>query len=537
MRLKPINRRLTMLHKQLSARLSEAFRERLFNGKRLVEYRGDPQGYAQHVLKLDPGLTPDQINIVNLVESRHRVHCRAGHDVGKSFVAAFLVNYLYDTYEEVVIITTAPRLESVKDIVWREIRQQRRNAGLLADFTGPRSLRLQSSPYHLAFGTTASSHTAFAGKHGKQVFIIVDEAVGLKPEFWEAIDSMLQGEKTALFAIYNPTTTACQCYHEEKQKGVVVYQMSCLNHPNIAAELDLQSPPYPASVRLAWVLEHIEKYCDPLHPEDAPDAAKGDFQFPPPTAAKFLSRHRIPARWWRPSVRADGRILGRWPSSTVDTFWSRYLVELCRNRRQEIKPQWPVAIGCDVARFGDDFTAIVIRQGPCVVHVEEHNGWDGKKIADRLKQLCHQYPGPQSPRKIRVFVDETGGWGSGVLDNAGVADLKYNFIGVNAAAAAPKAEKELYKNVRTRLWATTAELAKQGLVDFTRLPKLVFEELERQLLSQTYELGLGDMIIATPKDDIKEKVLKRSPDTADALNLAYYAGHDTRQDSPSTITV
>lgn len=521
-RFRALKGKINRLHDRTKTRAFGAHKTKTFNGKSLLQYKGDPDGYAKHVLGVT--LTPDQRKIVELVENNHRVFCRAGHTVGKSFISAFMVSYLYDVHDKVIIITTAPRMESVKDIIWREIRSLRNRAGL-GGFTGPRSLRLQDGPDHLAFGTTAKSHTGFQGKHGVRVFIIVDEAVGLEPEFWPAIDSMLQGEQCALLAIYNPTTTACQVFQEEKNKHVKVHVISCLVHPNIIEQLKGNPKPYPAAVSLEWVLEHIEKYADELYSSDVPDPTKGDFLFPPAWAANlgYCVKNKIKPKWWRSTPKCDGRIRGEWPLSSVDTFWSRFLIERCRTVRLEIQTKWPCVIGVDVARYGDDMTEMIVRRGPCVVHHESHSGWDGVKIGARLKELCHQWHAPnQHPRKVRVFVDETGGWGTTVIDQCGTGESKYTFIGVNAAGAAR--DKKEHKNARAELWATTVLLAKSGLVDFSRLSKDSFEQLESELSFQKYELLPGDVIKAVDKDEVK-KELGRSPDVSDALNLCFFQGY------------
>src|SRR3954452_19985783 len=77
----------------------------LYNGKPLTAYRDDPKGYAKYVLKVT--LTPDQLKLCLLLIKRpYRVICRAGHIVGKSFIAAFIVNWIYDTRPKCFIITT-----------------------------------------------------------------------------------------------------------------------------------------------------------------------------------------------------------------------------------------------------------------------------------------------------------------------------------------------------------------------------------------------------------------------------------------------
>lgn len=503
--------------------------DRLFNGKKLTEYRDDPEGYAKYVLKVV--LTPAQLRLCQLITTfPYRVLCRAGHVVGKSFAAAFLVSWLYDTRPECIIITTAPTFEGVKDIVWRELRKLRRRAGL-GGFAGPKVCRLESSDSHFAVGITARDATAFQGKHDDRVFVIIDEAVGVDPEFWEAIETMLTGEEYGLFAIYNPTSTACQAYLEE-QEGVElpggewqprnhIVTMSSLDHPNIAAELRGERPPYPAAIRLETIRTWITKWCDLLQPGDEP--TEYDFQFPPPGIEGVE-----PGPWYRPGLVMEARGLGRWPRQGVDTVWSEVLFERCVKNRQEIEKHWRTVIGCDVARYGDDLTEIVIRTGASLVHHEFHSGWNGLQIAKRLKILTHEYCGPEEPRAVRVYVDETGGWGSSVIDASG----DYNFLGVNVSCKAM--DEEEFDDLRTELWMAAEQMAsgKRGL-DFSRLSQESRKELKRQLTAQKYKINpKTGRILCLDKDKMKD-ILKRSPDTADAFNLCCLVDYQPReQDAP-----
>jgi hypothetical protein len=58
-------------------------------------------------------------------------------------------------------------------------------------------------------------------------------------------------------------------------------------------------------------------------------------------------------------------------------------------------------------------------------------------------------------------------------------------------------------------------------VDVSRLEKNVWRELERQLMAPHYEIDYGGRYVVDDKA-ITKKELKRSPDGADAFNLAYY---------------
>ncbi len=510
---------------------------------RFGRYRMDPAGYSRDVLGVV--LTPDQEEmLMGMVTPPYRVLARAGHTVGKSKAAAVATSWLYDTRDPCMVLTTAPTLDQVKKIVWRELHSMRARAGL-GGFKTHASLEMSSSPNHFAMGLTASTTTGFQGKHDLRCYIIMDEATGIDPEFWDAGDSMLNGEEYGLLAIYNPHSTSTRAWEEEQKGRNRVVVLSCLNHPNIAAELQGLKAPYPSAVRYEWVDNAVKEWGDQI-PEEDVDPAKGDFLWPPktirqaareikgmvpeeiPTSADILQKN--PSRWYRPGPLCRIRVRGEWPTEGIDTIWNEALFERCRANARPIDPNWKSAIGCDVARFGDDMTVIVVRRGPCVVHLEEHSGWDTARTTARLKALAYEYRGPEDEKRVRVFIDEPG-MGAGVVDHAG----GFNFIGINPSAkstvGAGRTEflnvggsqvEYKYANMRAQLWFDAFNVAKkEGLMDLSRLPKHQAAELKRQLLAQTYEFRRTDgAMVATEKVKIKDAI-KRSPDAADALNLCF----------------
>lgn len=437
---------------------------------------------------------------------------RAGHGVGKSRAVASAVSFIYDTLDPSMSITTAPREESVKNIVWRELHDMRTKAGLL-DFKSDVSLELRSSPQHFAIGMTAKDAYSFHGKHLLRNFFFLDEAEGIKPEFWAAAQSMMMGEQYGMLAIYNPYSTSCQAYQEEISGNCNLTVISCLDHPNIVLQLAGKGPLIPSAVNLAWVMSELKLYSEVVSEQEADDQC---FQFPPPASHKSVLAE-YPSRWWRITPHIAIRVFGRWPPEGADTVWNEALFKKCRDNHKEIQPQWRTAIGCDVARFGDDLTEMVVRRGPCVVHMEAHSGWSASKTCGRLKQLAYEFRGPEDQRQVRAYVDEPGMGGAGVVDYAD----GFNFIGINPSWGLKDVPGEHCWNVRAKLWLDGKIIAKDGLMDLSRLTAEQAKELQRQLLVQTYDFKLGtEKIFLTEKSKIKE-LIKRSPDTADALNLCF----------------
>lgn len=471
-----------------------SLKRRNLSGKRISRYAFDPVAYSEEVLGVSWWAKQQQIAEL-LLTPPYRVLVKASHSVGKTFLGGGLVNWWFDSFDPSITLTTAPTDRQVQDLLWKEVRGQRGRRG---GFPGPRVSRLETSPEHFAHGFTAKDGDAFQGHHSEHTLIVFDEAVGVSPIFWEAAESMFAGEGHGWLAIFNPTDTSSQAYLEELTGNWHVVSLSALEHPNIAAELAGLPAPYPSAARLGWLQGLLDKWTSPTQ-----NPKRTDIEWPPGSG-----------NWLRPGPLAEARLLGRWPSQATNGVWSDAAwqeAELTVLPEPDEMPE----IGCDVARFGDDFTSIHGRRGPCSLHHESTNGWSTTETAGRLKLVANELgrrcgiDGHQIPIKI-----DDDGVGGGVTDQAN----GYNFLPVSAASK--PIDTEGYPNRRSELWFTVAERANEGLLDVSRLEPETRRELRRQAMAPTWKLDSQGRRVVEPKDDTKKR-LKRSPDDMDALNLSY----------------
>ena len=296
-----------------------------------------------------------------------------------------------------------------------------------------------------------------------------------------------------------------------------------MDHPNIHAELRGQPKPFPKAVSLSWLEEKLRKWC---HPVAEADVQPTDVCWPP---IDFCNEHGIDAQWYRPGALFEGKVLGRWPSQSVDSIWSEALwnsVLSFKPQLHEAMKTQPLEIGCDRARFGDDFTSIFIRRGGVVLHAETGNGWDTLRTLSRLKELCLQFGRQHAvePKRIKVKVDDFQG---GVIDPA-KAD-GWNFQEINSASTA--IEEESYPNRRSELWFATAERAGAGKIDGSLLSPEMKAELRRQLMAPKWKPDSRGRRVVEAKD-ITKKRIKRSPDDADAFNLCFAPGKEINIPAP-----
>lgn len=440
---------------------------------------------------------PKQVEIAeSLLKPPYRTLVKACHKVGKTHLGGGLVNWWYDAFDPGLALTTAPTKRQVEDLLWKEVRVQR---GGRSGFRGPKMPRLESSADHFAHGFTAQDGDSFQGSHSPHTLFIFDEAVGVDSQFWETAESMFN-VGGAWLAIFNPTDTSSQAYAEELSGGWHVISLSVLEHPNIAAELAGLPPPFPSAMRLGRLETLLKKWCRPVN--GSPVAT--DIEWPP-SSGQFL----------RPGPIAEARLLGRWPSQATNNVWSDGAWQAAEQRMLAEPRDQPIEIGCDVARFGDDYTEIHVRRGPVSLHHEAANGWDTSETAGRLKALADQWgrhSGTEG-RQVLIKVDDDG-VGGGVMDQKS----DYRFVGLSASETA--IEREDYPNRRSELWFTTAERALRGNLSLVRIDADTRRELRRQAMAPTWKLDSDGRRVVEQKDDTKKRI-KRSPDGMDAMNLAY----------------
>lgn len=512
--------------------LEQEEREGVATWPPLTQYLRNPVGYARDVLKI-ACITPDQERVVlAILEPPYRVLVKSGHNIGKTFLAAWLVNWWFDTRDPGIAVTTAPTQRDVIDLLWTEVRLQRARAGLPIHFIGPSAPHMQTHQEHYAKGFTASKGESFQGRHRPNMLFVFDEAEGVDAAYWKTADTMFQPDGTnAFLAILNPTTTTSQSYQEERAVGHdgaakwKVFSVSALDHPNVttalanigrAASNQPALPiPIPAAVSLDQVQGWLADWFEEIPADEVdPDT---DIEWPPESG-----------KWFRPDPDGEARVLGRRPSAGAFGIWTEKLWQrVCSTRLEfDLRNELP-EIGCDVAGFGVDRTEMHTRIGCCSLAHEDHGGWDSVPVATRLMEMADELTKwanklrdrnaePIDPKKIRLKVDDTGvGFGvSSVLRANG-----YNCVPINSGSVAAASNK--YPRKRDELWFDTRDRAKKGRLDLTRLPTKRQNALMVQALAPIWWPTSDRRRQVESKDDTKERLKMRSPDGMDAVNLAY----------------
>lgn len=481
----------------------------------LARFRDDPVGYAARVLKVD--LTPHQLRLPALLATKpYRVLMPSANKVGKTFALSWLIQHFHDTRIPSLVQVTSSTQRQIKTQLWKEIRRTRPlHLGLL-----PKATIIEGvNETHRVDGFAAANPDSFQGGHEADLFLAFDEASGIDTVFWDRAESMFSGIPThGWIAAYNPNDPTTSAYVEEQSGKWHVLRLSALDHPNIAAELRGEKPPIPAAVRLSRIIDRLLAECEFAGDRQADGTC---FLWPPEHVREQVPADsgEAPWGWWHPvGGLFETQVLGRWPSAAFNAIWSPAVWDAI-DKAIEIDPAWACQIGCDVARMGGDKTAIAVRRGVALMHVELMSKKRSPEIAERCRELAHIFaPEGVNPKAIPILVDNTGGYGSGVCDYPG----GYDFRGINSSETADRPDQ--FPNRRTELIFTLRLAADERCLYVGNLPREQDElknALRTELSSFRYSIDRKNRRIAESKDAIRVR-LKRSPDAADAVALAWY---------------
>jgi hypothetical protein len=164
----------------------------------------------------------------------------------------------------------------------------------------------------------------------------------------------------------------------------------------------------------------------------------------------------------------------------------------------------PRILGVDPARFGDDRSVLVKRQGLQVFTPQAYRGLDNMALAARVAHEINEW------QPAAVFIDS--GAGAGVIDRLRQLDFDVVEVPFGGKAINPA----LYVNRRTEMWCEMAIALRDGLA----IPN--DNTLKQELATPRYWFDAMGKKVLEPKDEIKKRLQGGgSPDLADALALTF----------------
>jgi hypothetical protein len=446
--------------------------------EQMLKFKDDPLGFVLFAFDWGVGeLTgwngPDDWQRDFLIELRDRIKSRkpgevikiavkTGKGPGKTAVEAWLILWLNSTRPDFAGIATANTGDQLDTKLWRELSLwwQRAINKHWFQWTATRFYQVDHKDTWGMDALKWSEHKpdAFGGLHngGRGQAVVIDEGSAVASSIYDVVDSTMTDEDSFIFVFGNPYQKSGRFYE--------LFTRFSHRWTNITVDCRKAKAPNQSKIQ-----------------QDIED-------------------------WGLDSDYIRVNVLGEFPRQDANTLIPMPLIEAARLRRAEgcerYKPVW----GLDVARYGDDRTALCIRRHRKIEKIESWRGLDTMQTAGRIKYLFDEAATDDKPTQIVVDVI---GVGAGVVDRLRELGLPVRALNV----AESPAVKAKFHRLRDEMYWRGREWFEGLNVECEHM------EVGAELADVTYTYTSAGQIKVEPKDDIKER-LGRSPDVGESLLLS-----------------
>ncbi len=431
---------------------------------------GGPAKFASEAM----GAEPDewQWEASRLLVARRKLSVRSGHGVGKSTFMAWCILWFLVCYFPCKVPATAPTGHQLDDVLWAELAKWHRILKEHLPALGDEfewsagAFKLKSNPSE-SFAVPRTSRPekpeALQGFHSENILFLIDEASGVSDNVFEVAEGALSTEGAFVVMAANPT----------RQSGYFFD-----SHHKMRSE---------------WAALHVNG-------ETCKRVSKA-------YVASMAKKYGVQSSIYKVRVRGDF-------AAAADGVVPLELCESAKIRDVGKTPGAPIIWGLDVARFGDDSTALAKRQGNH--QLEKCREWYGKDTMQTVGLIKHEWDNtPRDQRPASINVDVIG-IGAGVVDR--LKELKLPVYGCNVAESAAvnaDADGQQYSRLRDELWFK----GRQWL-EALDCKLLDDDDLIGELTTPKYAILSNGLIKVEGKQELKARGVK-SPNLADAWLLTF----------------
>lgn len=389
---------------------------------------------------------------------------------GKSCVLAWLAWNFLVTRLDAKVVATSISGDNLRDGLWAEMAKWQQKSPLLKKMFIYQKERIMHREHPETWWMSARNWSksadpnalgmTLAGFHADNVMAILDESGGIPDAIMTSAEAVLSSAKDGkILQAGNPTHLEGPLYRAvvtETNKWYVVRITS-----------DPDDPKRTPRVTKKWAQEQIDMYG-----KDNPWVLVNVFgRFPPSSFNALIG-----------------------PEELADSTKRRY--------REPDFDRHALILGVDVARYGADSSIIFPRQGLQAFTPFQYRNLDSNQGAETVLRKWNDTDADA------VFIDNTGGFGAGWIDN--LTRLGKAPIGIHFSQKSTSAK---YYNKRAEMAFACVEWIRGG----GALPNC--DELTKALAGMTYTFK-GDQLLIEPKEELKTR-LGFSPDHMDALFLTF----------------
>jgi hypothetical protein len=455
-----------------------------------ADYLHDPVGWTEAFVDWRGStLAAYQAELLAALPTRQRVAARGPHGLGKTTTNALAVLWFATTREAADIdwkaVTTAGGWRQLEKYLWPEIHKWVRR--LRWDRLGVEpwregrelldlSLRLSCGE---AFAVASNNPELIEGAHADHVLYVFDESKAIVPGVWDAAEGAFsgatEGREAYALAQSTPGEPAGRFYDIHARK------------PGLED----------------WWARHVTL-------DEAVAAGR--------VSRQWAERRR--RQWGVDSAVYANRVCGEFHSSDEDAVIPLAWVEAANERWRVWKDlasperHGRRVIGVDVARTGEDLTALAIREGDVVRELRTFAKQMTMATAGKVGGLL------ADDTSTAVAVVDTDGLGAGVTDR--LREQGYRVVAFHAGAKTDRKDRsgELgFVNVRSAAWWNLREMLDPAYGEQIALPDDA--QLIGDLTAPHWDVLSGSKIAVESRDSLVQR-LGRSPDRGTAVMQAFW---------------
>lgn len=463
----------------------------------MAPVRADPVTVAAWAFAHDHWHVP--ATILRAMDRPHaKVAVKACHSSSKTFSAADVVLLALLNGHDVV--TTAPTQEQVERLLWGHIRRAIDTSPKIArEVWGNVNLteiRMPTGEFAVGIATRPEEGgVRFQGHHarpGSALDVVIDEAIGVNPGIFEAVEGFAAGGDVRRLYLCNPTVASGPVY-------------------------DLFSNADPT-----WERITVDAFDTPNLEGLTLDAL---LALPDHELDDNVRPYLVTRRWVRDMYHLWGtehplwqsRVRGRFPDQATNALISMAWLEAAKARPAVYSEKGgDVTAGVDVAGPGKDETVVYVRQGPRILDVQAFPDADARgRVVQALQPWLHK-----GLKRVNVDSAGDGHYFTEHLRDTLPRSVEVNGINVGTSPTDTpdkdgRTATEQFSNLKAELYWHLREQFKTGMVSGLT---------DQTTIAQLASLQWAPNSKGKTEIERKEVAAKRgvkSPDRAEALMLCF----------------
>jgi phage terminase large subunit len=487
------------------------------NARSLTALVRDPVAFSLGVFDHDHwGM---QKAILRSVKDNAWTSVKACHASGKTFTAGDAALWWVTAFDDGIVVTTAPTWTQVEKLLWGNIHKALNHSKIKYPTPLKTELVLKTGENY-AIGISTNEGVRFQGWHGR-ILIILDEAPGVLPEIYEAIEGIRSGGQVHVLELGNPILSGGPFFDSfgVNRRFRTCFTISAFDTPNFAGV-------YLDDTHLVDDPKNALRLGDPsgvnlLLMSDAPNGPLDQNVRPYLITRRWVYEKYF--QWGPTNPLFQSKVLGNFPDQGENALISMSWVERARLKHPG-HDDVGYDVGIDVAGPGEAETVVYIRQGWNIVAVKAFSQPDPRA---QVYAMLRPYKG----RINNINVDAVG---QGHYFALGLQDQGFPVTAVNVGATpyrVPRNPNKLrpgeyvFANLKADLaW----NLREQFYAN--QIGGLTDEMTGGQCTVVTWEPDQKGRITIESKDDLRDRGVA-SPDRFEALMLCFAPARPRRKAS------